>query len=69
MSVTGDWPVYCVLNEISFVVDNENIILDICWNNKKLQSCILTAGFRPNQNADRRSGFVPSLSFPSHGLE
>ena len=49
-----------VLNENSFVVDNKNIILDICWNNKKVESCILTAGFRPNQNADRRSGFVPS---------
>ena len=35
MSVTGDWPVYCVLNENSFVLDNTKV--ESCKAASKLQ--------------------------------
>ena len=57
--MTGLCSVY-VLNENSFVVDNKNIILDICWNNKKLKAVKL----HPNCRVSPKICSEPEFPLP-----
>ena len=63
--MTGLCSVY-VLNENSFVVDNKNIILDICWNNKKLKAVKLHPNCRvsPKPKCRQKKWICSEPEFP-----